>query len=63
MPIPMHLLRKWKRGYNQSEKIAQLLSSILDIPVNNKTIYKKKYTKNQSHLSLSQRKNNLQSSF
>jgi len=63
LPVPMHFLRRWKRWYNQSEKIAQVLSYILDIPVNNKIVYKKKYTKNQSHLSKVHRKNNLTHSF
>ncbi len=63
VPIPMHLLRKWKRWYNQSEKIANYLSNIWDIPVNNKILLKKKYTRHQSHLSREKRKENLKDSF
>jgi len=63
IPIPMHLFRRWKRWYNQANKIAQCLSTILDIPVDNKLIYKKKYTKNQSHLSSDKRRENLWNSF
>lgn len=63
VPVPMHYLRKWKRWYNQSQKIAAQLSYILDIPVNNRLLYKKKYTKNQSHLSQRLRQKNLQDSF
>lgn len=63
LPVPMHFLRRWKRWYNQTEKIAHALSSVLDIPVYNKILYKKKYTKNQSHLSRSNRQINLSDSF
>jgi ComF family protein len=63
VPIPIHPIRKWKRWYNQSEKISYYLSSILDIPVNTKIIYKKRYTKHQSHLSQKERQKNLESSF
>ena len=62
-PVPIHFLRGWKRGYNQSLKIAHILSSILDMAVNNKVIYKKKYTKNQSHLSRNLRQKNVTHSF
>lgn len=59
IPVPMHFLRKWKRWYNQSEKIAKILGKDLDIHVENNFIKRKKYTKQQSHLSQSQRVKNL----
>lgn len=34
IPVPVHAKRLKKRGYNQSEKIAQGLSISLDIPIN-----------------------------
>lgn len=63
IPVPMHFLRKWKRGYNQSEKIAGILSQILDTPVNTKFIKRIKNTKQQSHLSQSERAKNLSGVF
>lgn len=63
VPVPMHFFRRWKRGYNQSEKIAQILWDICDIPVNNKFIKRRRYTSQQSHLSEKMRKNNLSWAF
>lgn len=59
IPVPMHFLRRWKRWYNQSEKIAQTLSKISGIPVNNKLVKRSKYTPQQSHLSAKERSQNL----
>lgn len=63
VPVPMHFLRKWKRGYNQSEIIAQNLSKICQIPVEKNFLRKNKYTLQQSKLSKWKRENNLSGSF
>lgn len=59
IPVPMHFLRIWKRGYNQSERIAQNLWNICQIPVENSFLKKIKHTKQQSHLSKIDRAKNL----
>jgi ComF family protein len=59
----MHFLRRWKRWYNQSQKIAQNLSEICKIPVENNLIRRVKYTKQQSHLSQIDRAKNLSGVF
>lgn len=33
IPVPMHIFKKARRGYNQTEEIAKGISSILNIPV------------------------------
>jgi len=63
VPVPMHFLRKWKRGYNHTEKISQILWDMLDIPVYNNILKKKRYSKQQSHLSLLDRQRNLKNSY
>ena len=63
VPVPMHFLRKWKRWYNQSDVIAQIMSKICKIPVNKTIITRSKYTKQQSHLSQIQRMHNLENAF
>jgi len=63
IPVPMHFLRRWKRWYNQSEVIAQNLSKTCNIPVNNNFIKRTRNTKQQSHLSQSQRAHNLDNAF
>ncbi len=63
VPVPMHFLRRWKRWYNQSEKIAQNLSKFCEIPVNNKFLKRIRSTKQQSHLTQSERIHNLDNAF
>jgi len=63
VPVPMHFLRKWKRGYNHTEKISQILRDLLDMPVYNNILKKKRYSKQQSHLSLSDRQKNIKNSY
>ncbi|MCH8518519.1 hypothetical protein LAT59_02050 [Candidatus Gracilibacteria bacterium] len=63
VPIPLHFLRRWKRGFNQSEKIAGVISRIVDISVCNTLLFRKKYTKHQSHLSKAERQTMLYSAF
>jgi len=63
IPVPLHFLRRWKRGFNQSEKIAHILSEIVDIDVDTKLLYRSKYTKHQSTLSKAERQTILYSAF
>lgn len=58
---PMHFLRKWKRGYNQSEVISQKLAKNLWVSIK-AVLRKAKSTRQQSHLSMSQRRQNLSAS-
>lgn len=62
IPLPMHFFRKWKRGYNQTEKISFFLSKMLSLPVKN-ILSRKKYSRQQSHLSRSERLKNLNNVF
>lgn len=63
IPIPIPFFRKWKRGYNQTDIIAQNLSKNLSIPVDKDTLGRTLYVKQQSHLSQSERLKNLKWSF
>lgn len=63
IPIPMHFLRRWKRWYNHSEKIAAFLSEYLDIPYDSDILKKGKYSRQQSKLRKSERLTNIQWSF
>ena len=59
LPVPLHFLRRWKRGFNQSQKIADILSQLVDIAVDNTILFRRKYTKHQSRLSKSERQTTL----
>jgi len=59
---PTSRLRKWKRGYDQSEELAKELSKRLGLPMV-KGLYKVKHTKKQSGLSAADRKKNVQGKY
>lgn len=50
IPIPLHPLKLMKRGFNQSEDIAEILSAKTGWPINNKILRRVKNTKPQAGL-------------
>lgn len=48
IPVPLHPSKQRKRGYNQSELIADGVSQVLNIPVRNNVITRKKKTSTQT---------------
>lgn len=48
VPVPLHEKRQKKRGYNQSEIIAQGLSSITGIPIQTNVVIRKEFTQSQT---------------
>lgn len=63
IPVPIHPLRRRKRGYNQAELIAQSLGKLLDIPVLSLDLKRVKDTPSQTHLTAKQRHQNLTKAF
>lgn len=59
MPVPLHWLRDFHRGFNQSEKIWQNL----DIPIDTHSLKRIKRTKAQSELNKRERKSNVSGAF
>lgn len=62
VPVPMHWFKKWKRGYNQAELIAQNVAKVINKPVCNALI-RTKYTKPQFNLKKQERYENLANMF
>lgn len=62
VPVPLHKRRLAERGFNQSEEIAKLLASFVDIPVHN-ILLRDKATKQQAKLHKQEREKNIQDSF
>ena len=52
VPVPLHWLRRWQRGYNQSEAIARTLAHALGVPC-----------QTQANLSLTARRENVRGAF
>ncbi len=62
IPIPIHFLKKWWRGYNQTEILGKVLSERCGIPMFD-ALKRIKLTRTQTKLSVSQRQSNLAHAF
>ena len=63
VPVPVHPSRKRKRGYNQAELLAGVISRRTGIPVRQDLIVRQKKTVPQKELDEKQRQNNLKKAF
>jgi competence protein ComFC len=64
VPIPLHGTRLGERGYNQSEKLAEGISSVLGIPIAKKHLVKRtRQTPSQTGLTLEERQKNMEGAF
>ena len=62
VPIPLHWWRRWKRGYNQSEALAQTLSRELKLPLIH-ALRRTRYTPSQHNQTPTQRRINVKGAF
>ncbi len=63
LPMPMHPVRQRVRGYNQSERLARVLSSELDLPLLTGVLVRARPTRPQVGLSGEARRTNLRGAF
>lgn len=63
IPVPLHKKKYMKRGYNQSEKFAEGLSSAMNIPVDNQTLVRTRATETQTRKSRFKRWQNVKEIF
>lgn len=63
MPVPIHKMKKLKRGYNQSELFAKGISKMLEIPISVDSLIKQKNTLMQSSLGKDERVKNVQNAY
>ncbi|MDR3628496.1 MAG: ComF family protein [Ignavibacteriaceae bacterium] len=63
IPIPLHQLKKAERGYNQSFYIAKGLGSVLNIPVKQNIVKRKRFTQSQTTMNLKEREENIRDAF
>lgn len=63
LPVPIHSSRKRKRGYNQAELLAEVVSEQTGIPVRKDLLVRDKKTIPQKELDGSGRQNNLKKAF
>ena len=63
IPVPLHIAKQARRGYNQSHLIAEGLSEGLHIPANNHILERIRDTESQTHKSRAERVNNMADAF
>lgn len=63
VPVPVHISRKRKRGYNQAEVISEVLGHYMHIPVLKDALKRCTKTVAQKELTVEERRKNLQGAF
>ena len=63
VPVPLHPLRQWKRGYNQAECIARGVADALGLPVVTRLLRRSRHTKTQTRLHGAAKTKNVQGAF
>lgn len=63
IPMPLHSLRLFRRGYNQAHELAAYISRVLGIPLLSGSLRRKRNTRAQSGLSGQQRRCNVRGAF
>ena len=64
IPVPLHPFRRWHRGYNQAEYLAEGIAQALKCPVSRNNLIRKRYNRSQAHTSQrDQRWDNVQNIF
>ena len=63
IPVPLHRLKKAKRGFNQAFYISVGLSKKLNIPINDKLLKRSRMTETQTKLNAKERAENMSGAF
>ena len=63
IPAPMHWLKRWQRGFNQAEFLAQHVARELDIPLATRIVKRSHKTPAQKELTRAERQQNLRKAF
>lgn len=63
MPVPLHWIRRWRRGYNQAEVIAREVAEALGAPLDCKTLVRRRRTRTQTKLDVKGKAANVSGAF
>jgi competence protein ComFC len=63
IPVPLHRARKRERGFNQSEILAEGVSKVINVEFLKDVLKRMKNTKDQTHLNVQERKENVEGAF
>lgn len=63
VPVPLHAARLRERGYNQAAELARFAARALSLPLDCGLLTRQRYTREQSHLHLPERRRNVSGAF
>lgn len=63
IPVPLHRIRRWKRGYNQAEVLAEGVADELGVKVESRVLTRRKRTKTQTKLGVEDKALNVKGAF
>ena len=63
VPVPLHPLRRWKRGYNQAELIAKGVAQAMGLPLETRLVRRHRRTKTQTKLRGADKMTNVRGAF
>ena len=63
VPVPLHWSRRWSRGYNQAEIIADELSCCLGVPHRKDILVRPRRTRSQTKMSMEEKTSNVHGAF
>ena len=63
VPVPLHWMRRWRRGYNQGALLARGVGGELDLNVDEGLIVRQRGTKRQANLKGEARRSNVRGAF
>ena len=63
MPVPLHWMRKWKRGYNQAEVLAGAVADVLGAEMDITTLRRHRRTSTQTKLGVEEKAVNVKGAF
>lgn len=63
IPVPLHWTRKWKRGYNQAEVIAEAVSAELGAPLCRDILRRTRRTRTQTQVDVDDKARNVSGAF
>ena len=63
IPVPLHWIRQWDRGYNQAEIIAGGVAEAMGAPLRNDILRRCRRTKTQTRLEIDEKARNVQGAF
>ena len=63
IPVPLHWTRRWKRGYNQAEVIAEAIAQELGVQMRTDALKRNKRTVTQTRLEIEEKARNVAGAF